>query len=221
MWMRALGGVVGCLTAVSAWAISPPQYELQRKLAASVGASPFVEVGQVHEVDDSYLIDITTSYESTARGLSFILTREYDFGGIRVTVRVLDQHGVVTSVDDAALPGQTPVETAVAYFHDALLQNPLVASFGPGSMFVGDFSVEVRPEILQFWNDDIGDPNGLSHLLAATVFRDVARPSFIAGTVTMVFSTAPQSAGHLEGYVLAAASAPGAALLAVSVTHKN
>lgn len=206
---KLVTGLAVGLLAARAWAISPPQYSLQRELAASVGASPFVQVGEVYTSGGRELVDITVSIESVARGLAFILKREHNFGGIMVEIRVLDPRGAVVSVDDAALPGHTPVETAEAYFRDALLENPLVVGIGPRPMVFGDFVVEVRPEILQFWDDNLADPGGLSHMIAASVFHDVARSSLIAGTVSMVFSTAPVAAGHLEGYVLAAASTPG------------
>lgn len=211
MRMNTLVGVVGFLTAVSAGAISPPQYELQRKLAASVGACPFVKVGEVREIAGENVIDIVVSEEPIARGLGFILKRDYNFGGIKVTVQVLDGQGAIVAVDDAALPGQDPIDTTRSHFLAALLHNPLVVGLGPRPMLVGDFSIDVKPEVLQFWNDNLADPRGLSNLVAATTFQDVVRPDFIGGKVRMLFGTAPvgDSPGHLEGYVLAAASAPG------------
>ncbi len=211
MRVKVVVSLLALLFAANLWALSPPQYELQRKLAATVGASPFVEVGEVREVGGQLVIDIHTNEANIGRSVAFILEREYAFGGLVVTVRVFDEHGAAVTVDDVVVPGLDAVDTVKYHFGVALVMNPRVVGFGPKPLFAGDFSVEVRPEVVQFWNDNLGDPRGLTTVVAASAFQDVVRKSFIGGTVRMLFSSAPvpTSPGHLDGWVLAAAHAPG------------
>ncbi len=203
--------LVGLVIVVAAElaALSPPQYTLQRKLTHSVGDNAFVSVGEVEETGGRYFIDIVAARAEVAEGLSFILRPEYNIGGIEVRVTVLDEYGQVVVADESTANGSSRQVTQ-QHFANALGQNPLFVSF-IDSFPLASFVVEIRPEVIQFWNDNLGDPSGNSNELATSVFTEVCRTNFFDDQVSVVFSTAQKSAdpGHREGIIPVAAHGPG------------
>lgn len=200
--------LIAALAAARATAVSPPQYRQQRLIRASVGANPFVAVGEVVEVSGSYRVDVTCASLDVARGVSFLLKKEYDFGGLRLTVRVLDEHGAVADVDESSIGGD-PVVASRELLRTALAANPLFDSFASGPF--APLVVLVRPEVVQFWNDNLADPAGNESLLAAEAFAACARESVLGGAVRPAWSTGAvaSSGGRFEGYLPAVAHAPG------------
>ncbi len=201
--------LVAVLAAAPSFAISPPQYRQQRIIKASVGASPFVNVGDVVEVSGAYRVDVTCARPEVARGVSFLLRKEYNFGGLKLTLRVLDEKGAVVETDESSITGD-PVEASRALLRDALGANPLFDSVTGVDVFA-PLVVLVRPEVVQFWNDNLADPNGSETMLASEAFSACARETFLAGAVMPYWSTAPASGGggRHEGWIPAVVNAPG------------
>lgn len=200
--------LLAVLAAGEVRAVSPPQYRQQRVLEASVGASPFVSVGEVVQTPDTYRVDVTCASLDVARGVSFLLRKQYDFGGLVLHVRVLDEHGAPVEVDESGIPGD-PVEASRELLSDALEGNPLFDSISAG--FLAPVTVLVRPEVVQFWNDNLADPHGNESLLAAEAFSGCARESFFGGAVRPAWTTAPvpPEGGDVAGFVPAVVRSPG------------
>ncbi|KAA0252489.1 MAG: hypothetical protein EDX89_18110 [Acidobacteria bacterium] len=200
--------LVAALVATEGSAVSPPQYRQQRVIRGSVGASPLVSVGEVVETSGAYRVDVACASLEVARGVSFLLRKDYDFGGLVLRVRVLDERGNVVEVDESGITGD-PVEASREYLSAALDGNPLFDSLSAG--FFAPVTVLVRPEVVQFWNDNLADPHGNESLLAAEAFAECARESFLGGSVRPVWTTAPAAprGGDLSGFVPAVVRSPG------------
>ena len=181
---------VSLFVAASVPAISPPQYSLQRQLESSFGADPCVTVSEVYEQGDGWMIDVQGCDVEINSGLAFVLKKDYDFGGIRVTVRVLDSDGNPV-VDDAPLVPDDPGETVREFFHKALRDNPYFAQFPgqDGGSVIPFVWIEIETEVIQYWNDNIGDFYGNDNRVAASVFQEVCNLDFF-GSVTVQFTTA-------------------------------
>lgn len=187
--------VVLAVGSLTSWALSPPQYTLWRQVHASIGASPFVQIGQMREIDDGhYEFDVQTRCRDMSSALAAVLTSEYDFGGIQVKIYILNPDG------SPAVPpfqsGNFPtVEEIAACFVKALIGNPYVNRVMPGRGTIFDCAlwVECKRKIIQFWNDNIGDYYGNDVYVAADVFRAVMRTSFetASGGVSIGFTTRP------------------------------
>jgi len=202
------GLVLVNFVATVAVALSPPQYTLQRTLKGSIGANPLVSVGDVQEVGDAYLVDVSSPTPEVARGLAFILNQEYDFGGIRLSIRVLDGEGTPVEVPDIPATDD-PVAESKSHVEAALADNPLfVAIIDSGFFFT--YAIDIRPAIVQFWNDDLSDPRGNTSLIAADAFRTVCREELFGGQVVPVWSTAStQSSFGEEGFLPGVAHSAG------------
>ena len=196
------------VSATEALAVSPPWYRQQRLLKASVGASPFVAVGEVAEVTGGYRVDVACASAEVARGVAFLLPAEYVFGNVRLAVRVLDDHGTTVTVDESTIGGE-PVAASRELLRSALKANLLFDSFASGPFT--SLAVLARPEVVQFWNDNLADPHGNESLLASEAFRSCAREALLGGAVRPVWTTASrtEAGGRLEGYLPAVARAPG------------
>lgn len=206
--LALVAALLSALAATDAAAVSPPQYRQQRIIRGSVGASPLVSVGEVVETSGTYRVDVTCASLDVARGVSFLLRKDYDFGGLILKVRVLDEGGTPVEVDESGITGD-PVEASRDLLADALDGNPLFDSFSAG--FFTPLAVLARPEVVQFWNDNLADPHGNESLLAAAAFAECARETFFAGAVRPVWSTAPVApkGGDLAGFVPAVVRSPG------------
>ena len=168
----------------TSFALSPPWYSLQRELANSFGAGPWVEVGELNDMGDYYLIYVIGRIHPVAEGLAFVLPEEYIIGNIRVLLVVLYADG--TEVNEAFDPGPDPRATARRHFFWAMFGNPYFSS----AVWGGDepLRMECTPDIIQFWNDDISDPNGYVHHVAADVFNGLIEETYFDGYEARFFT---------------------------------
>jgi hypothetical protein len=181
--------LIGVCFATQAYALSPPQYTLQRELQYSFGASRFVEVSDVHEDGSESVIYVTGGNRFVAEGLAFVLQPHYNFGGIQVRIEVLYSDG--SSVD---LPDDHPLNPtmrAAWHFYSALRGNPYFFRIHKGSGFFSLW-VEFQADVIQFWNDDISDPHGYSHFVAKEVFSKLVRETYFDNEVSIGFFTSIQ-----------------------------
>jgi len=200
-----------CAGAIDGLALSPPQYGLQRKLVFSYGSSPMVDVGEVYESGDSYVIDVACASEEIAAGLSLILTREWEFGGLHTIVRVLDPSGNPVDFDESAVDVD-PEEITKELLGAVLAQNPLFTGTVHEEGYFPGLTFEIMPEVIQFWNDNIGNPYGLDNFVAAAAFSEVSRSSLFADGVSVWFACGlkdSDTGGHHSGVIPVAAHAPG------------
>jgi len=178
-----------------ALALSPPQYMLQRELQNSFGASRFVEVSEVHEEGGENVIYVTGRNRFVAEGLAFVLQSQYNFGGIQVRIEVLYPDGSPVDVPDEYPPN--PTMRTARYFYGALIGNPYFVRIYEGSGFFSLW-VEIQADVIQFWNDDIGDPNGYSHFVANEVFRKLTKETYFDDEVSVGFFTSIKDASYVS-----------------------
>ncbi len=180
-------------------ALSPPQYGLWRQIHSSIGASSCVEVKEIVEQDGTNFIDVIGCDAEVCQGLALILNSQYNFGGIEVTVRVFDPDGVQYS-----FPILQESEDVVALvktgFQNALRGNPHFNRLIEEESFLGNsFWVEWKPDIIQFWNDNIGDYYGNNNYVVSDVFSEVCKSQFefvtgtgiVQATVRVGYTIAP------------------------------
>ena len=114
---------------------------------------------------------------------------------IRVAVRVLDPDGNLV-VSGAPEPPENPTEAIADHFRKALRGNPYFSQFhevnaGPPFAFL---FIEFKAEIIQYWNDNIGDYYGNANSVAAEVFQAVCGETFF-GESGVFYSTRARARG--------------------------
>lgn len=194
-----LGLAVACCTA--ALALSPPQYGLWRQINGSFGASPNVDVKEIYENEGVYTIDLIGSDADVCNGLAYVLTSQYNYGGIKVALRVLDKDGKLYTSQILG-DGDDAESILRKHFQNALRDNPyFIRILEKTSGFMGKtIWLEFNPDVIQFFNDNIGDYYGNNNYVAAEAFQGVCKSQFgvveggtsITGTAVDVgFTTAP------------------------------
>jgi hypothetical protein len=175
------------------WALSPPQYSLWRQVNASFGASPFVKVNDMREIDDGhYEIDIQGITGEVSTALAAIIIADYNFGGIGVKVNILNPDGSIAA-NPLALRKASGADEIRGYFEKALMGNSFIRRIMAGGRNPYDnaFWVECRKKLIQFWNDNIGDYYGNDVYIAADVFRNLVQTAFEtdSGSISAGFTT--------------------------------
>ncbi|MCX8043597.1 MAG: hypothetical protein N3B18_05650 [Desulfobacterota bacterium] len=177
------------------WGLSPPQYSLWRQVNATIGASAFVEIGEMQEMGDGqYEFDIRCRCVAVSSALAAVLVTEYNFGGIELKIHVLNPDGSQAANPLAGRKASSTDEIR-GYFEKALAGNKLISRLldGDNRPFGFAFWVECKPKVVQFWNDNIGDYHGYDTYVAADVFRTVMKTSFETelGDIAVGFTTRP------------------------------
>ena len=206
---RCLAFLVANLVAAGAMAIIFPPNVQRSMLVASIGASPLVTVGDVVEEGDGYFVNVTSPDPQVAQGLAFILIKEYDFGGLHLTVRVLDGDGNEVVVPDTPATDD-PVGESQQYVLAALADNPLFARISDlDAPYTWSYFVELRPTVVRYFSGNIGNPYGVTSWAAEEAFRSVCRDSFFS-TVQPYWTTAStDSSFGDEGILPAVAHSSG------------
>ena len=84
------------------------------------------------------------------------------------------------------VPANETVETTLDIFRKAFYGNPAVDSFvSIPTMYGAPMNYMLfAPEVVQFWADNLGNPNGIESMLYETIAKDIFENS------DMIFSTA-------------------------------
>lgn len=157
--------------------ISPPWEVWASKLQELFAADPDVEV--VKTLDgERKSVRLYVQSEDKADALAQLLPEKETFGGVEVSVKVL--------------PGNEEEKPSAAdLLRRAFAGNPALADVdevpaGPGAPCLA--YALFRPEVVQFWADNLGHPQGL----VTTLFEDVATEVLTGpGAAGLVFATAP------------------------------
>lgn len=172
--------------AANAWALSPPQYTLQRELAHSFGANPTVEVSEVNDMGNENVIYVKGSTRTVANALAFVLKPQHEFGGIRVRIEV--QYSDGTPVSAVTLTPADQIGYTKQQLCNALRDNLYFVKISPAGQFISLF-VEIKAEVIQFWNDSLDDLNENSNFVAAEVFRRLANDTYFNDVTVSFFSS--------------------------------
>ena len=137
--------------------VSAPWDEYHRKMVAFFDHDPDVEVYELEPEGGGYVLPIGVTCATKAFALQNTLAQRTDFGGVTVCLRIRCDE--VPDVVETAFSG-----------------NELLHEITTDSFFGGTATfVELEPVALQFFNDDISHPFGMSALLAQDVARDIFR----------------------------------------------
>lgn len=165
--------------------LSPPQYTLWRKLANSIGAHPYISVDEPYPMGERWYIDVCVGRPKTAVALAQVLLTDYDFGGIKVTIRVLDRaEPIILSAISSEGKNATAIQEMLV---EALRDNryyvtTLKPQEQPPLIPWGEIVIVFKPEVIQFWNDNLADYYGYNHYVAQDVFAEVLKLEYEDGT---------------------------------------
>ncbi|MGG2063868.1 hypothetical protein [Bacillus sp. S14(2024)] len=166
--------------------LSPPWITYFNKIKFSIGADPKVTVGPLILDDDHYIILVTVTGNEKARAIATLLNPTISFGYMNVNVVVSNREGQIAS------PFPCPLdEFEIAHYFQAALEGNLffedvvVKSQLPGGPNV--VYPVFKPEVIQFFNDDISNLCNTFVAVAADVFKDVIQNTIC--DVPILFST--------------------------------
>lgn len=167
-------------------------YTFANKVKYTYGASKLIQVNDLVQVDNEYLLVINVYDNKVASALRQILPVEKIFGNIKMLIAVFNCEGHEVPVVETEY---TP-ETLGKLFCTALKCNPLFAGVVltagkiPDELvnMVGDVVVIIARWVIQFYNDDIGELCSNYNEVASKVFLEVSNKEF-APDLTVGFST--------------------------------
>lgn len=138
--------------------LSPPWVTFYREIDALFKDDPEVKVGYD---EDSDVIKLYVDNPEKAHALTKLLPVEKIFGNITIGIQVIPANGSVTSTADL--------------FRQAFEGNPALSYVGTAA---GPFADQLeyivfRNRVVQFFNDDIGDINGMETTLYQEIAKDV------------------------------------------------
>ena len=138
---------------------SPPWVVFYRKIDALFGQDPDIDI---FWNADAKVLRLIVDDGDKAEALVKLLPMEKDFGGQKLVIEVI--------------PANTALSSRASLFRDAFRGNPV---FSRVETVQGVYAntldyVEFRPEIVQYWSDNMGDLNGIT----TTLYEDIARDVF-------------------------------------------
>ena len=138
--------------------LSPPWVKYFKELKALFEFDPHVSVTFD---EDEYVIKVYVEGAVKAEALTEILPMEKEFGNVVVKIEVIP----------ANLSADNPAELFKAAFEG----NPVFAyAISPVGVFNAFKYIVFKPEVVQFYNDDLGDVNGN----CTTLYQDIAKDVF-------------------------------------------
>ena len=183
--------LIATLTAPAS-ALIPPWYYIHAQLRATLEGGPIrvLEIEQVdgrdHDARAGWVIPVALvgpdAWEVND-ALATVFNRTYLDGLVRVEVRLPGGARGVRSTQRV-----DGVATAIRTLSKAFTGNPNVAGVFAHN---GGVVVELKPQLIQFYADDINDRHGLAHLMPATCFEPFIDFSPFTG-VRIWYSYAPR-----------------------------
>lgn len=147
--------------------LSTPWCTYYEEMKAMFGKDPDITI---QYDDEEKVITLRVADSAKADALSMILPMEKVFGNVTVQVKVVPANTLKTRVDA---------------YTAAFRNNPVLSYIQTVESPFGRFSFAVfAKEVVQFYNDDISDLNGLE----STLYEDIARDIF-EGESSMLFCT--------------------------------
>lgn len=137
--------------------LSPPWVEYYRKLEAMFGPDPDIKVE--FDEDEMHIKLYVESHEK-ATALDELLPVQKDFGNVSVFIEVIPANDEPKRIDyiKRAFEGNPAFSYATTI--EGIMSNPI--SY-----------VVFKPEVIQFWNDNMGDPHGITSTLMADIAKEI------------------------------------------------
>lgn len=141
--------------------MSPPWYGYANQIEALFGQDPEVHI--LREFDeDTLLLSLYVDEPEKAYAIERLLPDEVNFGGTILYIRII--------------PGNVPKSTSLAqYYRKAFEGNPVVKDIETVSgVFTNPITyVSFRKEVIQYYDDNLGDLHGNRSMLMQDIAMDV------------------------------------------------
>lgn len=157
--------------------LSTPWATHERKLKALFAKDPEVHVEGVF-TDEEKHIDIRVDSPAKGEALALLLPEEVDFGGVKVAINVVPANkATVASLLKTAFAGSPALEDV----------SELPGVFDTNTLTYAEFA----PTVVQYWNDDLSSPHGVT----TTLFQDLAKDLLtgVAGREAVYATTVAQT----------------------------
>lgn len=160
--------------------IEAPWYTYQKKLCALFERDFSIIVGQVYEVNDGcvdYGIDVEVRDHEKFVALDRILPKTKTFGNVVLGINLFDEENTCDA------------DIGIELFKTIFKDNGIVKDIKAVEDFTGTRHgfVRFKPEVIQFFHDDISDYNGnwsgLAQDIAKEVFEDAKGIHFCTASV--------------------------------------
>ncbi|MGE6615093.1 hypothetical protein [Bacillus mycoides] len=166
--------------------LSPPWITYFNEIKYSVGIDPDVAVGPLIPVDGNYIILIKVVGDEKAVALATLLKPTMQFGNINVEVVVSNNENQIVS----SIPCPLDAFEIAHLFQVALGNNPYFQEVVVQPQLPGGQNVVFpvfKPEVIQFFNDDISNLCQTFTAVASDVFSDVMKDAIC--DIPILFST--------------------------------
>ena len=140
--------------------LSPPWAEFYQEINALFGDDPAINVSYDEE---QYVVTLRVEDQNKADALEALLPKERTFGNVTVRVHVI--------------PANCGQSSRLSLFHRAFEGNPAFAHAisvpSSGAAFGAEY-ILFRKKVVQYFMDDLSDPNGVR----STLYQDIAADVF-------------------------------------------
>lgn len=159
--------------------IEAPWYEFQKKVKALFQDDSDIYVGEIYEPENGknqYAFDIEVLNHKKFLALDRVLPKTREFGNVSLGITVFD------------LENGKGLDDIIELYKTIFEGNPILQDFKEVNDFTGTKHgfVRFKPEVIQFFHDDISDYNGNWSGLA----QDIAREVFADAPAGLHFCTA-------------------------------
>ncbi|MEH6890737.1 hypothetical protein V7024_13630 [Bacillus sp. JJ864] len=166
--------------------LSPPWNTYFNEIKFSIGVDPEVTVGPLIPAGNGYIILITVTGNEKARALATLLKPTMNFGNVNVNIFISNREGQLVS----SFPCPLDAFEIAHLVRVALKGNPYFVEVVAQPQLPGGKNLVYpvfKPEVIQFFNDDISNLCNTFVAVAANVFKDVMKGA-VCG-VPLLFST--------------------------------
>lgn len=143
--------------------LSAPWYTYQKKVKALFDLDADIEVGDVRQDEDgNYAFEILVHNSAKFIALDRVMPKIVGFGNVTLKIHIVDVE------DDSSV-------MSIELYETIFKNNPIVKDVRSIQDDTGTLHGYVRfqPEVLQFFNDDISDYNGLWSGLAQDIAKEI------------------------------------------------
>jgi hypothetical protein len=146
----------------------PPWFLLQAQLNATLNADPCVHVDELTGDSHKMEIQINVCDYNKAEALSAFVKKNYDYGNITLAINVL-------SPDLMPVTATAPrnLDETVGLLKRAFTGNKYFVTAGTVEEVPDVAFIEFKPDVVQFYSDDISDWYLNTNLVASQAFNDV------------------------------------------------
>ena len=147
--------------------LSLPWYEYYEKVKALFGNDPDV---QLIFDEEKMTLSIYVDSQLKADSLAQIFPIEKEWGDTKLLINVIPCNADLTVVVKYHMSNELPIHKVMYY---ALCDNPhFVEVLHTDSIFDMTYVV-FKNEVIQYYNDNLGDPNGLVSTLAQDIAKEI------------------------------------------------